>query len=81
MTLAGVVPPFAELGELNGRPARPWQRPQQGLGRAGEVLRPEDVFAVVVAAIGHDAAHPGLSNVFMVRDLARAQHPSLAHPT
>lgn len=75
MALAGVVPPFAALGELDGRPAQPWQRPKQGLGRAGDVLRPEDVFAVVVAAIGHDAAHPGLSNVFMVRGSSRAFRP------
>ncbi|KAI7863484.1 hypothetical protein BDF14DRAFT_1733954 [Spinellus fusiger] len=30
------------------------------------LLRPKDVFALLIAAIGHDAAHPGVSNIFMI---------------
>lgn len=67
LALTGLVPPFALLGETSGKPAESWKRPADLQGRVGEVMRPEDIFAVVVAAIGHDAAHPGLSNVFMVR--------------
>lgn len=39
-----------------------------GLGtrRAREILRPQDVLAIIVAAMGHDVGHPGLSNAFMV---------------
>lgn len=31
------------------------------------LLRPKDVFALLIAAIGHDAAHPGVNNLFLVR--------------
>lgn len=34
-------------------------------GRIG-VLRNVDVFALLLAAVGHDVGHPGLSNAFMV---------------
>lgn len=30
------------------------------------LLRPKDVFALLIAAIGHDAAHPGVNNVFLI---------------
>ena len=30
------------------------------------ILRTQDVLAVMLAAMGHDVGHPGLSNVFMV---------------
>lgn len=30
------------------------------------IMRPQDVLAVMIAAMGHDVGHPGLSNVFMV---------------
>lgn len=67
----GVVPPYSYLLETNGKP---WQRPDEvtkpvcgvGTRRAREVLRPQDVLAVLVAAMGHDVGHPGLSNAFMV---------------
>jgi hypothetical protein len=38
----------------------------RGTERARDVLRPQDVLAVLVAAMGHDVGHPGLSNAFMV---------------
>jgi hypothetical protein len=67
----GVVPPYSYLLETDGKP---WQRPDEttkpvcgvGTRRAREVLRPQDVLAVLVAAMGHDVGHPGLSNAFMV---------------
>lgn len=68
----GVVPPFSYLRDANRM--RPWARPDEedapvgGLGtrRAREVMRPQDVLAIVVSAMGHDVGHPGLSNAFMV---------------
>ncbi|KAI9270020.1 hypothetical protein EDC94DRAFT_597850 [Helicostylum pulchrum] len=30
------------------------------------LLRPKDVFALLIAAIGHDAAHPGVNNSFLI---------------
>ncbi|KAI8377478.1 uncharacterized protein BYT42DRAFT_345856 [Radiomyces spectabilis] len=30
------------------------------------LLRPKDVFALFIAAIGHDAAHPGVNNMFLI---------------
>ena len=33
---------------------------------AQEVVRPQDVLAILIAAIVHDIGHPGLSNAFMV---------------
>lgn len=29
------------------------------------ILRPKDIFALLIAAIGHDAAHPGVNNAFL----------------
>ncbi|KAL7410856.1 hypothetical protein BDY24DRAFT_343673 [Mrakia frigida] len=71
LAAVGVVPSFDYLlTTRSGRPEEPWRRrPVAGTGgkeeRAREVLRPQDAFALMVAAIGHDVAHPGLSNVFM----------------
>lgn len=30
------------------------------------ILRPKDIFALLIAAIGHDIAHPGVNNAFLV---------------
>ena len=70
----GVVPPFEYLRNLT--PETPvWKRSQDPAGsrapgsrRARQTLRPQDVFAIVLAAMGHDVGHPGLSNAFMVSD-------------
>lgn len=68
----GVVPPFSFfLDMVPGQTI--WKRPDEasqpsggaGTRRAREILRPQDVFAVLMAAIGHDVGHPGLSNAFM----------------
>lgn len=69
----GVAPPFSHLRDSTpGSP--PWIRPEEtekpvcGLGtrRAREILRPQDVLATLIAAMGHDVGHPGLGNAFMV---------------
>lgn len=69
----GLVPPHSFLLTPPERRSI-WKRPDEehkpvcgvGTRRAREVLRPQDVFAVLVAAMGHDVGHPGLSNAFMV---------------
>ncbi|KAL7412578.1 hypothetical protein BDY24DRAFT_341660 [Mrakia frigida] len=62
----GVAPPISTLlGTKGTRPAQPWKRPSTTHGRAAEVLRPQDVLTLMIAAIGHDGAHPGLSNAFL----------------
>ena len=45
-----------------------WQRPEHVMRSCaiGQILRPMDVFALMIAAIGHDVGHPGLSNAYMV---------------
>ncbi|KAL1407396.1 3',5'-cyclic-nucleotide phosphodiesterase [Vanrija albida] len=63
----GVAPPAEFLIDL--KPGTVWRRstePASGSSaRAREILRPQDVLAVALAAIGHDVGHPGLSNAFM----------------
>ncbi|BEJ00602.1 hypothetical protein CcaverHIS631_0504590 [Cutaneotrichosporon cavernicola] len=68
-----VAPPFVWLRDLHPGSTPPWKRsseaewPSMGRGtaRAREILRPQDVLAIVIAAMGHDVGHPGLSNAFM----------------
>ena len=63
----GVAPPLTTLlGTKGGRLDKPWKRPPTTKGRAAEVIRPQDVLTLMIAAIGHDGAHPGLSNAFLV---------------
>lgn len=33
------------------------------------ILRKEDLFALYIAAAGHDVGHPGFNNIFMVRQM------------
>ncbi|KAI9274566.1 hypothetical protein BDA99DRAFT_533197 [Phascolomyces articulosus] len=40
-------------------PPTPRNRPQ-------DLLRPKDIFALLIAALGHDAAHPGVNNAFLI---------------
>ncbi|TYJ52559.1 hypothetical protein B9479_006849 [Cryptococcus floricola] len=69
----GVVPPFDYLREWPDKDRgekEVWKRTEEGGGsrgtkRARELIRPQDVLAVLVAAMGHDVGHPGLSNAFM----------------
>ncbi|KAH7345359.1 hypothetical protein B0J17DRAFT_712954 [Rhizoctonia solani] len=77
---AGVVPPvgilskrsngtgpdkFVNVGLGSGQMSAngKWKRAKTQ-GRIG-VLRNVDVFALLLAAVGHDVGHPGLSNAFM----------------
>ncbi|CEP19765.1 hypothetical protein [Parasitella parasitica] len=34
------------------------------------ILRPRDIFALFIAAIGHDTAHPGVNNAFLINTSA-----------
>ncbi|KAL8292738.1 hypothetical protein RQP46_001350 [Phenoliferia psychrophenolica] len=68
----GLAPPLYLLCEDDydtnlGEGRRKWRRNRAvEEGGMGELLRPMDVFALMVAAIGHDVGHPGLSNAYMV---------------
>jgi hypothetical protein len=42
------------------------KRSKRSRKRPQDALRPKDVFALLIAAIGHDAAHPGVNNMFLV---------------
>lgn len=69
----GLAPPLHLLCEddfdLNtGEARRKWRRNRAvDEGRMGKLLRPMDVFALIVSCIGHDVGHPGLSNAYLVR--------------
>lgn len=39
---------------------------QQHNNKPQNLLRPTDAFALLIAAIGHDAAHPGVNNMFLI---------------
>lgn len=56
------------LCELAVLPFTNKQRKQSNMShkKPQDVLRPKDVFALLIAAIGHDAAHPGVNNMFLV---------------
>jgi hypothetical protein len=48
-----------------------------------DLLKPLDIFALLMASVGHDVGHPGVNNNFMVRVhinhypvLADMNHPS-----
>lgn len=68
----GLAPPLYLLCEddydpNSGEGKRKWRRNRAVReGGMGELMRPMDVFALMVAAIGHDVGHPGLSNAYMV---------------
>ncbi len=67
----GVVPPFDYLLADSGDP---WMREplpadaaqDEQMARVQELIRPQEVWSVMIAAMGHDIGHPGLSNAFMV---------------
>lgn len=64
LVAAGALPPVTILLE----PGRMWKssRPH-GDNSLISILRLRDIFAIYIAAIGHDVGHPGFTNVFMVR--------------
>ena len=43
-----------------------WHRDSKS-SAIGSLLKPMHVLALLVAAIGHDVGHPGLSNAYMVK--------------
>lgn len=46
--------------------------------RPQDLLRPNDVFALLIAALGHDAAHPGVNNMFMVHSFFLLVKPTFS---
>ncbi|GAA5829618.1 hypothetical protein JCM3766R1_001240 [Sporobolomyces carnicolor] len=68
----GLAPPLHLLCEDDfdpntGEARRKWRRNRAvDEGRMGKLLRPMDVFALIVSCIGHDVGHPGLSNAYLV---------------
>ncbi|PLW46040.1 hypothetical protein PCASD_03520 [Puccinia coronata f. sp. avenae] len=67
LSYEGVVPPlgWVLLKESDrGHLTTPWVR--KPVGRAGALLDEMTVWALLLAAAGHDVGHPGLSNAFMV---------------
>ncbi|KZT02979.1 HD-domain/PDEase-like protein [Laetiporus sulphureus 93-53] len=60
---AGMVPPVSILLHSD---ARSWKRhKEQQSDQLICCLSEEDIFVLLIAAIGHDVGHPGLSNAFM----------------
>ncbi|KAA1070929.1 3',5'-cyclic-nucleotide phosphodiesterase [Puccinia graminis f. sp. tritici] len=62
----GIVPPLGWVlqKESDSSYAASWER--QPVGRTGSLLDEMTVWALLLAAAGHDVGHPGLSNAFMV---------------
>jgi len=64
-------------GVTGGKPLAPlsqqrniWHRQRGAVDSLLQrILRNEDIFALFVAAIGHDIGHPGLNNAFLVSSL------------
>lgn len=67
LTSAGAVPPVTILLE----DGRTWKRDREASDPLVGLLTDEDLFALCIAAVGHDVGHPGLNNAFMVRRLTR----------
>lgn len=59
---------FYMLCELSVLPFTNKPQQQQHNNKPQSLLRPKDAFALLIAAIGHDAAHPGVNNMFLVSD-------------
>ncbi|KAI0739159.1 HD-domain/PDEase-like protein [Daedaleopsis nitida] len=58
---AGAVPPVTILLE----DGRTWRREKDECDPLVSCLTLEDLFALYIAAVGHDVGHPGLTNAFM----------------
>lgn len=62
---AGIVPPVSILLRPH---TRLWQPEKQCTARDAsflDCLAHEDIFALYIAAVGHDVGHPGLTNAFL----------------
>lgn len=64
---AGCIPPVSILESPRALVSPKWRRASAPLGTLKGILNNVDVFMLFIAAIGHDAGHPGLNNGFMVR--------------
>ena len=63
----GRASPAADVGLPSPRYHKSfWRRPAPGSTLLQRALRNQDLFALFVAAIGHDIGHPGVSNAFLV---------------
>lgn len=67
LSLAQVVPPVSILSRQDSRWRKQDTEPN-GLQQESliDCLTHEDIFALCIAAVGHDVGHPGLTNAFMV---------------
>jgi hypothetical protein len=63
---AGCVPPISILESSRALVSPKWKRASAPTGTLKDILSNVDVFMLFVAALGHDAGHPGLNNSFMV---------------
>ena len=63
---AGAVPPVAILHIPESDPRGRWRAHDELRATWIGILRKEDIFALCIAAIGHDVGHPGFNNMFMV---------------
>ncbi|KAI3605252.1 high-affinity phosphodiesterase [Moniliophthora roreri] len=63
LRLAGMVPSVTIL--LEDQPPMWSTQHVFDNGQLMTCLRPQDLFVIYIAAIGHDVAHPGFTNVFM----------------
>ncbi|KAH8829292.1 hypothetical protein DL96DRAFT_1597541, partial [Flagelloscypha sp. PMI_526] len=61
---AGMVPPITILLKSSEVTWRPNRKPHQD-GDLMSTLTSVDIFALYIAAIGHDVGHPGFTNAFM----------------
>lgn len=58
---------LASVSAMPTTPASTWSRTGRRSTLIQKVLGNRDLLAVCFAAVGHDVAHPGLSNAFQVR--------------
>lgn len=68
---AGCIPPVSILESSRALISPKWKRASAPVGTLKGILNNVDVFMLFVAAIGHDAGHPGLNNGFMVSNSLR----------
>ncbi|KAL5522537.1 hypothetical protein ACEPAG_8553 [Sanghuangporus baumii] len=62
---AGAVPPVAILHIPDSDARSRWKPHDEIKATWIGILRKEDIFALCIAAIGHDVGHPGFNNMFM----------------
>ncbi|KAF8315023.1 HD-domain/PDEase-like protein [Clavulina sp. PMI_390] len=65
LTDAGCIPPISILEDPTALTTPSWRRRTGQTGTLKDVLDIVDIFMLFIAALGHDAGHPGLNNGFM----------------